>query len=45
MSRQPGVASDTITIRLRRLRAEIEAKANPNLNARVNQLIEQAMGP
>jgi hypothetical protein len=39
------VTSNTITIRLRRPRAEIEAKAKPNLNAWVNQLIEQAIGP
>jgi hypothetical protein len=39
------VTSNTITIRLRRPRAEIEAKAKPNLNAWVNRLIEQAMGP
>ena len=36
---------NTITIRLRRPKAEIEAKAKPNLNAWVNQLIEQALGP
>ena len=41
----PCVTSNTITIRLRRPRAEIEAKAKPNLNAWVNQLIEQAIGP
>ena len=39
------VTSNTITIRLRRPRAEIEAKAKPNLNAWVNKLIEQAIGP
>jgi hypothetical protein len=39
------VTSNTITIRLRRPKAEIEAKAKPNLNAWVNQLIEQALGP
>jgi len=39
------VTSNTITIRLRRPKAEIEAKAKPNLNAWVNQLIEQAIGP
>lgn len=42
---KPCVTSNTITIRLRRPRAEIEAKAKPNLNAWVNQLIEQAIGP
>jgi hypothetical protein len=41
----PCVTSNTITIRLRRPRAEVEAKAKPNLNAWVNQLIEQAIGP
>jgi hypothetical protein len=39
------VTQNTITIRLRRPKAEIEAKAKPNLNAWVNQLIEQALGP
>ena len=39
------VTSNTITIRLRRPKAEIEAKAKPNLNAWVNQLIEHALGP
>ena len=39
------VTSNTITLRLRRPKAEIEAKAKPNLNAWVNQLIEQALGP
>ena len=41
----PCVTRNTITIRLRRPKAEIEAKAKPNLNAWVNQLIEQALGP
>jgi hypothetical protein len=39
------VTSNTITIRLRRPKAEVEAKAKPNINAWVNQLIEQALGP
>jgi hypothetical protein len=39
------VTSNTITIRLRRPKAEIEAKAKPNVNAWVNKLIEQALGP
>ncbi len=39
------MTSDTITIRLRRSKAEIAAKAKPNVNAWVNQLIEQALGP
>ena len=39
------VTSNTITIRLRRSKAEIEAVAKPNVNAWVNKLIEQALGP
>ena len=39
------MTSNTITIRLRRPKAEIEAKAKPNVNAWVNKLIEQALGP
>ena len=39
----PGVTRNTITIRLRRPKAEIEAAASPNVNAWVNQLIEQAL--
>jgi hypothetical protein len=39
------MTSSTITIRLRRPKAEIEAKAKPNVNAWVNKLIEQALGP
>jgi len=39
------VTSNTITIRLRRPKAEIEAAAKPNVNAWVNKLIEQALGP
>ena len=35
----------TITVCLRRPKAEIAAKAKPNVNAWVNQLIEQALGP
>jgi hypothetical protein len=38
------VTSNTITIRLRRPKAELEAKAKPNKNAWVNQLIEEALG-
>ncbi len=38
------VTSNTITIRLRRPKAEIEAQARPNINAWVNQLIENALG-
>ena len=39
------VTSNTITIRLGRPKAEIEAAAKPNVNAWVNRLIEQALGP
>ena len=39
------VTSNTITIRLRRPKAEIEAAARPNINAWVNELIEKALGP
>jgi hypothetical protein len=39
------MTSNTITIRLRRPKAEIEAKAKPNVNAWVNNLIEEALGP
>ncbi|HEY5910755.1 MAG TPA: hypothetical protein VJA21_09155 [Verrucomicrobiae bacterium] len=37
--------TETITIRLRRAKSELQAKARPNLNAWVNDLIEQALGP
>jgi len=37
--------TNTITIRLRRPKGEIQAKAKPNVNAWVNDLIEQALGP
>lgn len=36
---------NTITIRLNRPKADIQAKARPNVNAWVNKLIEQALGP
>lgn len=39
------VTSNTITIRLRRPKTEIEAAAKPNVNAWVNKLIERALGP
>jgi hypothetical protein len=39
------VISNTITIRLRRLKSEIQAKARPNVNAWFNHLIEQALCP
>jgi hypothetical protein len=39
------VTENTITIRLRRSKAEIQAKAKPNVNAWVNDLIERALGP
>lgn len=35
----------TITVRLRRPKAEIAAKAKPNVNAWINDLIDQALGP
>lgn len=37
------VTSNTITVRLRRPKAEIEAAARPNVNAWVNKLIERAL--
>ncbi len=38
--------TETITIRLHnRSKAEIKARAKPNLNAWVNSLIENALGP
>jgi hypothetical protein len=37
--------TETITIRLRRRKSELKAKAKPNLNAWINDLIEQALGP
>ncbi len=40
-----SMTSETITIRLRRPKAEIEARARPNVNAWINKLIEQALGP
>jgi hypothetical protein len=40
----PCVTSNTVNIGLRRSKAEVEVKARPNLNAWVNQLIEQALG-
>ena len=39
------MTSNTITIRLTRPKTEIKAKAKPNVNAWVNKLIEQALGP
>jgi hypothetical protein len=39
------VTANTITIRLRRPKTEVEAVAKPNVNAWVNKLIEQALGP
>ena len=35
--------TETITIRLKRSKSELRAKAKPNLNAWVNNLIEQAL--
>ncbi|MGA2751200.1 MAG: hypothetical protein ABSG59_20725 [Verrucomicrobiota bacterium] len=40
-----SVTSNTITIRLHRPKAEIQAKARPNVNAWVNHLIEEALCP
>ena len=37
--------TNTVTIRLRRPKSEVRARAKPNLNAWVNGLIEQALGP
>ena len=39
------MTSNTITIRLRRPKAEVEANAKPNVNAWVNRLIEHALRP
>jgi hypothetical protein len=40
-----GCVTETITIRLRRNKSELRAKAKPNINAWVNDLIDQALGP
>ncbi len=37
--------TETITVRLRRRKSELKAKAKPNINAWINDLIEQALGP
>ena len=37
--------TDIVTIRLKRAKSELRLKAKPNLNAWVNNLIEQALGP
>ena len=37
--------TETITIRLRRTKAEVKAKAKPNLNAWIYSLIEEALEP
>ena len=37
--------TNTITIRLRRPKSEIQARAKPNVNAWLNHLIDQALGP
>ena len=39
------MTSNTITIRLRRPKADVEAAATPNVNAWVNKLIDRALGP
>ena len=36
--------TNTITVRLRRPKAEVLARAKPNVNAWVNDLIDQALG-
>lgn len=36
---------ETITIRLRRPKAELMSKAKPNLNAWINHLIDEALEP
>jgi hypothetical protein len=37
--------TNTITIRLRRPKSEVQARAKPNINAWLNNLIDQALGP
>jgi hypothetical protein len=37
--------TETITIRLRRPKRELQAKAKPNVNSWVNDLIDRALGP
>jgi hypothetical protein len=37
--------TETITIRLRRAKSELKAKAKPNINSWLNNLIDQALGP
>lgn len=37
--------TNTITVRLRRPKKEILARAKPNLNAWINNLIDDALGP
>jgi hypothetical protein len=37
--------TETVTVRLHRSKSELKAKAKPNINAWVNNLIEQALGP
>ena len=39
------MTSNLVTIRLRQPKAELEARAKPNLSTGINQLIEQALGP
>lgn len=39
------MANNVLTIRLQRPKAEIQARARPNVNAWVNKLIERALGP
>lgn len=37
--------TETITLRLRRPKSELQAKARPNVNAWLNDLIDHALGP
>jgi len=36
--------TSTITVRLRRPKSELEARGKPNINAWINDLIDQALG-
>jgi hypothetical protein len=37
--------TNTITVRLRRPKSELQSKAKPNLNAWINDLIDRELGP
>ena len=39
------MTANTITVRLRRPKAELQSRAKPNLNSWINDLIDQALGP